>query len=84
MRWKLGHISRIRNEYFHVGDNDDDLRVMAQYLRMPLSRHANYLLFHAPQVQSHSHWVEIVDLPDDEAKLPARTAVIDLRMALIR
>lgn len=83
-RWKLGHISRIRNEYVHAGDNDDDLRVMAQYLRMLLSRHVNYLLFHAPQVESHSHWLEIVDLPGDEAVLAARKSAIDLRIALIR
>ncbi len=83
-RWKLRHISRIRNEYVHAGDNADDLRVMAQYLRMLLSRHVNYLLFHAPEVQSHRHWLDIVDLPGDEAVLAARKSVIDMRIALIR
>lgn len=82
--WKLGHISRVRNEYVHAGDNDDDLRVMAQYLRMLLSRHVNYVLFHAPNVKTHAQWLEIVDLPDDEDKLTARKAVIDQRINLIR
>jgi hypothetical protein len=83
-RWKLSHISRLRNEYVHAGNHDDDLRVMAQFLRMLLSRHVNYLLFHAPHVRSHSQWLEIVDLPDDEASLTARKAAIDHRMALIK
>ncbi len=51
---------------------------------MLLSRHVNYLLFHSTQVESHSHWLEIVDLPGDEAVLAARKSVIDLRIALIR
>jgi hypothetical protein len=83
-RWKLSHISRLRNEYVHAGNHDDDLRVMAQFLRMLLSRHVNYLLFHAPHIRTHSQWLEIVDLPDDEAVLTARKAVIDHRMALIK
>lgn len=83
-RWKLGHISRVRNVYVHARDNDDELRVMAQYLRMLLSRHVNYLLFHASGVRSHKHWLEIVDLPDDEALLTERKATMDMRIAIMR
>lgn len=82
--WKLRHISRLRNDYVHAGEQDDDLRVMAQYLRMLLSRHVNYLLFHAADVRSHAHWLEVVDLPNDEDLLRARKAVIDQRIALIQ
>jgi hypothetical protein len=83
-RWKLGHISRQRNEYVHAGGGDEDLHAMSQYLRMLLSRHVNYLLFHAPYVRSHAHWLEIVDLPNDEAALEARKTSIDHRLGLIR
>lgn len=83
-RWKLAHISRMRNGYVHAGDSDDDLRVMTQYLRMLLSRHVNALLFGNDHVTSHAHWLEIVDLPDDEALLEERKAVIDQRIAIIR
>ncbi|MDR7156854.1 hypothetical protein J2W40_003700 [Sphingobium xenophagum] len=82
-RWKLGHISRVRNEYVHARDHDDDLRVMAQYLRMLLTRHVHYLMLHAPNVRSHAHWLEIVDLPSDEALLRERKDVIDMRLAII-
>lgn len=68
----------------HAGDNDDDLRVMSQYLRMLLSRHIQYLLFHAPEIRTHKQWLEIADLPDDEALLNERKAAIDHRIALIR
>ena len=83
-RWKLGHISRQRNEYVHAGGGDDDVHAMSQYLRMLLSRHVNYLLFHAPYVRSHAQWLEIVDLPDDEATLEARKASIDHRLDIMR
>lgn len=83
-RWKLAHISRMRNGYVHAGDSDDDLRVMTQYLRMLLSRHVNALLFGNDQVKSHAHWLEIVDLPDNEALLEERKATIDQRIAIIR
>jgi hypothetical protein len=83
-RWKLAHISRMRNGYVHAGDSDDDLRVMTQYLRMLLSRHVNALLFGNEHVRSHAHWLEIVDLPDNEALLEERKAVIDQRLAIIR
>jgi hypothetical protein len=82
--WKLRHISRLRNQYVHAGDSDDDLRVMSHYLRNLLSRHVNYLLFHAPDVRTHSQWLEIADLPDEEIQLQARKAVIDQRIAIIR
>ncbi len=83
-KWKLFHISRSRNEYVHTGDTGDDLRVMAQYLRELLSRHMNYLLFHAPYVRSHTQWLEIVDYEDDMARLNERKANIDQRIAIIR
>lgn len=83
-RWKLGHISRIRNEYVHAGDNDDDLRVMSQYLRTLISRHIHALLFGKDKVRNHRHWLEIVDLPDDESILAERKTVIDQRLEIIR
>jgi hypothetical protein len=83
-RWKLGHISRQRNEYVHAGGGSDDLATMTQYLRMKLARHVNHLLFHAPEVTSHAHWLEIVDLPDAEHLLEERKKVIDQRLEFIR
>jgi hypothetical protein len=82
-RWKLQHISRMRNEYAHAGEIDDDLFVMSQYLRDLLSWHINYLLFHAPAVNSHEHWLEIVDLPDDKAELNRHKSTIDLRNGMM-
>jgi hypothetical protein len=83
-RWKLGHISRQRNEYVHAGGGSDDLATMTQYLRMKLARHVNHLLFHAPDVTNHAHWLEIVDLPDDEDLLEQRKKFIDRRLEFIR
>lgn len=83
-RWKLGHISRQRNEYVHAGGGSDDLATMTQYLRMKLARHINHLLFHAPEVASHAHWLEIADLPDDESLLEERKRAIDQRLEFIR
>jgi hypothetical protein len=83
-RWKLAHISRLRNEYVHAGDNNDELRVMAQYLRMLLSRHINYLLFNESGFVTHKQWLDFVDLPDSEEALSARREAIDRRIALIR
>lgn len=82
-RWKLGHISRLRNEYVHARNHGDELRIMAQFLRNLLSRHINFLLFHAPEVRSHSQWLEIVDLPNDEAALKGRKSAIDQRLTII-
>jgi hypothetical protein len=82
-RWKLAHISRIRNEYVHAGVCNDDLRYMSNYLRMLLSRHIDYLLFRAPDIRSHQQWLDMVDLPDDEATLNMRKATIEKRIELI-
>lgn len=83
-RWKLAHISRVRNDYVHAGVCNDDLRYMSSYLRMLLSRHVDYLLFHAPDIRSHQQWLDVVDLPDDEAALKTRKAAIEKRIELIR
>jgi hypothetical protein len=83
-RWKLTHISGHRNEYVHAGSGEDDLRIMSQHLRRMLSRHINYLLFLAPWVRSHSHWLEFVDLPDNAGALEAHKATIDHRIDLVR
>jgi hypothetical protein len=83
-RWKMNHIARLRNEYVHAGDNNDELRTMSQYLRMLLSRHINYLLFNRAGKVSHKQWLEFVDLPDSEEVLSARKDAIDRRIALIR
>lgn len=40
-------------------------------------------MLHAPNVCSHAHWLEIVDLPSDEGPLSERKDVIDMHLAII-
>ncbi|MDQ4420757.1 hypothetical protein OOT33_09975 [Sphingobium sp. DEHP117] len=82
--WIMRHISQLRNEYVHAGDHDDDLHVMSQHLRLLLSRHVNHLLFHAPKVASHKHWLAIVDLPSSENGLREQKVLINQRMRILQ
>jgi len=82
-RWKLRHISRHRNQYVHAGSDDSEHDTMCQYLRQLLSRHVNYLLFHAPTVTTHQQWIDIVDLPDGREQLEARRQNIDFRLSML-
>jgi hypothetical protein len=68
----------------HAGDHDDDIHVMSQHLRLLLSRHVNYLLFHSPKIRTHKQWLEIVDLPGNEEELRARKALVDQRMRILQ
>lgn len=83
-RWKLSHISRLRNAYVHAGGGDNELQVMSEHLRLMLSRHVNFLLFHAATISDHNHWLALSDLPDKEDALLLRRALLDQRIGLVQ
>jgi hypothetical protein len=83
-KWKLTHASKLRNEFVHSGGENDELEEACLHLRLLLSRHISYLLFHADYIRSHQDFLKMVELPASRQELAHLKALIEAREKVIR
>jgi hypothetical protein len=82
-RWKLVHISKLRNDYVHSGGRKGDIQPMCQFMRHLLERHINYWIFSSDDLSSHSEMLDFVKLPRDQATLESRMRIIERRLSML-
>jgi hypothetical protein len=83
-RWKLSHVSRLRNEYVHAGSLVNDLDTATEHLLLLLCRHINHLIVQRSDLHNHAELLELLDLPGDISVLEARKVNIDRRIEYVK
>lgn len=82
-RWKLTHISKLRNDYVHAGGADGDTHDLCQFLRRIVAAHINYWIFNGQSIENQDALFEFVDLPRNREILKRRRSLIDRRLAAL-
>lgn len=83
-RWRLGHISRLRNEHVHARGHGDAFMEQSQVLRDLFTRHILHWIFHGRTFDSHEELLAYVDLPRADEALKRARKLVDRRLALNR
>jgi hypothetical protein len=82
-RWKLEHISQLRNRYVHSGSSSDDFHHLCQFLKELVSRHINYFLRKGGHFKNHIEFLNFVQLPSAAPELTRMQELIEIKMELV-